>query len=342
MRVAHLLPNMVTGGRERMVAELCRHSYALGIEPTLIFYDPDIGDAAQIACDAPVLAINRNSASFAKSLRSALGPFDLVHAQGHISAHYVRQSGHAGPSVATIHVGMERNWRWLYSIRQGLRAMDQLTAVSEPLAKLYSRIAGRTVELVANGISLELFAGHRAQPPQSNDSFRFVMLSRLHEVKGHRDAIAAMDSLVANGLKAELLIAGEGPMESELQNLAATRPHISLVGPVTDAPAFLSGHHAFLLCSKHEGMPLAVVEAMAVGLPVICADIKGITATTGSAALLVQRQRPKDLVGAMQRLTTNPSLWKGMSEHSLQQSLKYDAHTVAEQYAEIYERLLLK
>lgn len=342
MRVAHILPNMAIGGRERMVAELCHHARGQGIEPTLIAYDPLDEGVAQIACDAEVIQLDRRRGGFARDLRKALAGFDVVHAQGHISAHYVRQSGFAGRTMATLHIGMEQSWRWLLSIRRGLRAMDHLTAVSEPMAELYARISARKIETIANGISLDRFAARPARLPAANEPFRFVMLSRLHPVKRHIDAIAATDYLIAAGRDVELVIAGEGPMLGRLNEIADSRPYVRIVGAIEDPASFLARHHAMLLCSDHEGLPLSLIEAMAGGLPVVASNVGGIADAAGEAALLVPPRDPGLTSFAMMRLLSDQKLWLALSQAGRARAETFDSAHVADHYAALYNRLLMR
>jgi glycosyltransferase involved in cell wall biosynthesis len=342
MRVAHLLPNMAIGGRERMVASLCAHSLEMGFEPALICYDPPDPKAAQIACDAPMIQLDRKSRGFAAELQDALASFDIVHSQGHIPAYYLNKSGYTGARLATMHIGMEDSWRWLLSVRQGLRAMDHLTAVSAPMAELYSRISGRQVDLIANGISLKGFVSHHARPAAANEPFRFVMLSRLHKVKRHVDAIAAIDCLAAAGQDVELVIAGEGPETAYLQKCAATRPYLRLVGAVGDIPPFLASHHGLILCSEHEGMPVTLIEAMAVGLPIIACNVGSVADVVGESALLVTPKRSDQLAMAMMRLVSERELWLRLSAQAAIQAPKFDAANMAQHYTALYKQLLMR
>jgi glycosyltransferase involved in cell wall biosynthesis len=319
MRVAHLLPNMVIGGRERMVASLCAQSIKSGFEPVLICYDPPDLKAAQISCNAQMIQLDRKKKGFISELSAALTSFDVVHAQGHIPAYYLEQTRFSGVKVATMHIGMEDSWRWLLPVRRGLRAMDHLTAVSRPMAKVYSGLAGRPV-----------------------DMFRFVMLSRLHKVKRHVDAIAAIDCLVAAGKDVELIIAGEGPEAVYLQKCAATRPYLRLVGAVSNVAPFLGAHHGLILCSEHEGMPVTLMEAMAVGLPIIACDVGSVADIVGTSALLVLPKRKDQLTMAMMQLVSDKDLWQRLAAQAAIQAPKFDAANMSKRYTELYKQLLMR
>jgi glycosyltransferase involved in cell wall biosynthesis len=195
---------------------------------------------------------------------------------------------------------------------------------------------------VSNGISIDRFAGHRARPRAANEPFRFVMLSRLHTVKRHQDAIAAMDCIMAAGQDVELVIAGEGAAKQRLQRLVASRPYVKLVGAVHNIAPFLANQHALLSCSEHEGMPVTLIEAMAAGLPIIASDVGGVSAVTGNAALLVAPKRPDQLAFNMMRLTGDPQLWSYLSQKGLRQAAAFDSRIMTDHYAALYQRLLLR
>ncbi|WP_382327082.1 glycosyltransferase [Hydrogenophaga sp. UC242_50] len=89
IRVAHLLPTMEIGGRERIVSDLCRTGPSLGIDPVLITYDPPTEGYSLIdAPGVPVIGLDRRDSAFPDRLRTILEwqKIHVLHAQGHISA----------------------------------------------------------------------------------------------------------------------------------------------------------------------------------------------------------------------------------------------------------------
>jgi glycosyltransferase involved in cell wall biosynthesis len=340
MRVAHILPNMNVGGRERMVAALCAAGPADGIEPVVIGYDIPKPDNARIETAAPYIQLDRSAADFPAQLKRVLSDqaVDVVHAQGHIPAHLLKHTAaFSGPQIATMHIGMQGSWRWLPQIRAGLRSVDGVYAVSQPMAKLYGRVCGRNVDVIHNGVDLHT---HRetAKAPRSAGPFRFAMLSRLDPVKRHRDAIAAMDRLVDAGYNVTLTIAGEGAEYNDLARLACARDYIKLAGAVSDTGTFLASHHGFVICSAHEGMPMAVLEAMAAGLPIIATQVGGIPAMLPRAAMLVPAKNITALSSAMALFVNTHDEWAMRSAASMKQAQQFDASFMAEAYHAIYRR----
>ena len=97
-----------------------------------------------------------------------------------------------------------------------------------------------------------------------------------------------------------------------------------------------------LLCSDHEGLPLSLIEAMAAGLPVIVSDVGGMAAAADGAALLVPPREPGLLSFALIRLLSDRGLWLSMAEAGCARAETFDSAHVADHYAALYNRLLMR
>ncbi len=344
LRVAHLLPNLAIGGRERIANALCEVGNGQGLSSILIGYDPLPDDLPSLSPLAPYHQLDRQTPGFAASLGALLKAqqIDVVHAQGHIPAIYLAQALSEMPrrpaSLATMHIGLQGTRRWLWAMRQGLRAMDGLTAVSRDLAQTYGRIAGRPVTVVANGIDCRDFAAINPRH-QHGEPFRFAMLSRLDRGKCHASAVRAADRLIAAGCDAELHIAGTGECRPELVEMATTRPWLILAGAVADPAAFLRGKHAFLLPSREEGMPLALAEAMASGLPAIVSDLPALRDMAGEAVRYVAVGNEAALAAAMHDLIRDPASRSHLARLARHRAQAFDIQSVSHRYHEFYRAL---
>ncbi|MFM2372613.1 MAG: hypothetical protein RIS85_2335 [Pseudomonadota bacterium] len=345
LRVAHLLPNLLVGGRERIVNLLSQEGERLGLTSLLIGYDPPPSQAAVLVPAAPYIQLDRRKADFADQLCAVLRShaIDVVHAQGHIPACYLASAlAHmpdAPSSFATMHVGLSGTRRWLWPIRRALRAMDGLSAVSKNMARTYSILSGRPVPVLTNGIDPQGLALNVSEWPPEKSPFQFAMLSRLARAKRHVDAIMAADRLVASGYVLELHIAGEGECLAELTALAETRPWLKLAGTV-DPTEFLHGKHGFLLPSAMEGTPLALLEAMAAGLPSIVSNLPSLRDVAGDATSYVAVSATTDLAKAMERLVSDPHHWKALSLAARRRAQDFDIRKISEHYRAYYDQVL--
>ena len=84
----------------------------------------------------------------------------------------------------------------------------------------------------------------------------------------------------------EVVVAGEGPERRRLEQAARGTP-VRFVGPVEDPTAFLRELDAFVLSSRDEGLPLALLEAMAAGLPCLATDVGDVREALGGVGLVV-------------------------------------------------------
>ena len=322
---------MVTGGRERIVAQLVAAARDMGVEPLVIAYDPDAPDR-RLAVDAPVLPLDRRAPGFAARLDGLLADqrIDLIHAQGHISAALARRT--RVPIVSTLHVALGGGWRWAPAIRAGLRRSRVVTAVSSDLARRFRLLAGE-IETIPPAVAI----GDVERQPR--DIFTIGIAARLHPVKRHADALAALRALGDRGVAARLRIAGQGALEPRLR-AAATEVNAVFDGDVADMPRWLAGRDAFVLPSDHEGTPLALMEAIAAGLPCVATRVGGVPALVGDAALLVERRRPAALADALERLARDPALRARLGAASKERMRGFSLAAQATAYRRCYDRAI--
>lgn len=331
---------MEIGGRERIVADLCRTAPALGIEPVLITYDVAPPGAAVIeASGVPVVALDRRDSAFRAQIGACLTRerIDVLHAQGHISAALAAGATGGVAMAATMHVALGSGWRWLLPIVRGLRAADALTAVSDDLARRFGRLVGRRIETIPTGVDLARFRPSE-RPRPVGQPFTIGIAARLHPIKRHGDAVAAMRILRQRGARCRMLIAGEGPCHDAIA-AAARGLDVELLGAVTDMPGFLHRLDAFLLPSDHEGTPAALLEAMACGLPCIATKVGGMPALLGEAGILVARRDPDAIADAVEWLASDPGARRTFGHRAAELALRQGSDAQAERYARLYRAL---
>ena len=187
-------------------------------------------------------------------------------------------------------LGLERRiegglWRWIF---RNTFAKADYTLVLAKRFKDCLRRWGVTnpVELSTTAVDASLLEGVSMPDPVvrfDGPPWRLLFLSRLELTKGVLETIRATIRLRESGLDVRLTIAGEGAAEGDVRRLVAEYPehsaYIDLVGfkhGIEKRDMFLS-HHVFCLPTSHgEGMPNAVLEAMAFGLPVFTTHAGGL------------------------------------------------------------------
>lgn len=172
----------------------------------------------------------------------------------------------------------------------------------------YPRFMRGRVFVVPNAVSPECF-DHEAAPEAIR---RVVSVGRFTGVKNFPLLLRAFADVCRGRPDMTLTLYGQGPLAREYTALAEAlgiAGRLALPGFVADVPQALSGGDLFVLPSDHEGMPNALMEAMAVGLPCISTDCLSGPADLideGETGLLVPVGDARALAAAMQRLAGDP------------------------------------
>ncbi|QLL44321.1 glycosyltransferase family 4 protein [Sulfitobacter pontiacus] len=207
---------------------------------------------------------------------------------------------------------------------------DQLDLKKLGLLPIHAKTA------VVNGSGVDLAHFHPRPLPTSN--MRFLLVARLLGDKGIREYAAAAETLSKAWPKAEFHLVGgfdsspNGIPEKELRRWVEAG-HIKWHGPMKDVRQSLEDCSVYVLPSYREGTPRSVLEALAVGRPIITTDAPGCRETVrdGVNGFLVPVRDPIALADAMKRFLTNPRLLHPMAEASLTIAReKYDVRKVNE------------
>lgn len=271
MRILHCVFTRSLFGSERYAADLARLQLQKGHE-VHIAVDPRARVPEIIA---PGVVVHRVGRLFRRwrlaRLAQRLRP-DVAHA--HLSAACKALSGLGAlvPTVATLHVG--------YKARQHARlaGLIALTARAEEDAR-QAGFTGRLAK-IWNWAPAAADPGPDAGPRLREslsiapDAFIVGFVGRLHPSKDPETLVRAFKAATLPG--ATLLLAGEGPERPALEQIIASDPAIRLLGYRTDAPALYRAFDLFVLPSRFEQVPLAILEAMGAGLPVIVSNIESL------------------------------------------------------------------
>jgi len=135
----------------------------------------------------------------------------------------------------------------------------------------------------------------------------------LIEAKGLLELMDAWPLLLRDVPDAQLVLVGSGPLEAELRRRAAAPPllgRVHLAGEVPDVRPYLRAAAAFVFPSWAEGLPNALLEAMAMSLPCVATAIGSIVdaVADGEEALLVPARSPQGLAAALAKILTRPAL----------------------------------
>ena len=220
-------------------------------------------------------------------------------------------------------------------------ARSQLMALSDPEA--WERL-----DVVHVGIPVDQFT--RSKPSSAGRREPTILyIGRLVPEKGQAVLLDAVALLAARGRLVDVTLAGEGPLRQALERRAeqlGIASQVSFLGAVGQdrLRALYEDASIFCLPSFAEGVPVVLMEAMAMGLPVVSTRITGIPELIedGSSGLLVAPGRPDELADRLEWLLADPALRRELGTEAREAVLReFDAERSAEQLYELFRERLL-
>jgi glycosyltransferase involved in cell wall biosynthesis len=358
MRVLHVITGLGAGGAEQQVRLLCRHSQVEAEVVTLT--NPGVVAAGLVSDGVPVTDVamrsNRDLRGLIRLVRlMRRGRFDCVHVHlfraqlfGRLAArlagvpHVVATEHSLGDRLIEGRPVNRPGVRLLY--RAAERLGERTIAVSATTARRMLRwgVPADRVTVVPNGVDLEAFAfrpedgaAMRARLGLPGDAVVVGTVGRLVPTKRTDlllEAIASIPHVVG-------LVVGSGPAEDDLRALAVrlgVSDRVVFAGERDDVPAALAAMDVFVSACPEEAYGLAVIEALAAGLPVAyvaCPALQEQAADQAPRAVRVAPD-PEALAAAVRGLITVAG-----SRTPAPVTARYDIRCVAARVDEEYARL---
>lgn len=362
LRIAHLIETDGPGGAERTVANIATALQDAGSENLVIL--PANGEgwlASELAgtgvavehfhLDRPV------SPACGRWLAATLSRYRASVAHSHefsMAVYGAWAAWRAGiPHVITMHGSRyyAQRLRRRLAMRMAVAASGQLVAVSKPLAGHLSTalwVGTSRVAVVPNGVTFRPVRDStlRAELGLEQDARLLVAVGNLYPVKGHRVLLEAFAMLQDRHRSVHVALAGRGELAGELaawvheQGLAH---RVHFLGLRSDIPNLLAGTDIFVLPSLSEGLPLALLEAMFAGRPIVATRVGEVPTALGEgdAGLLVEPGDPAALAAALDRLLSDPTGAQELARHAERRAASlYDVSHMVAQYVRIYGELL--
>lgn len=349
INVAHVTWGLDVGGMEKLLVEFARHRdkdrFRLHFV-SLKERGPLAGEIERLGSE--VIALDRP-----EGLRPDLVPLlrslfrrrriDVVHTHNSRALFYgapaARWAGverviHTWHGIDTADTAKQR-----VVLRMLSQLVDTMVAVSEEAAGLMrSRGVPRSkVAVIHNGIDIARFAFSGPALQQ-----RLVCVARLRPEKDLGTLLRAAGILAERNVDFELHIAGDGECRQELERLAGDlnlSTRVRFAGLIQDVANFLRQGRVFVLSSLTEGISLTLLEAMAVGLPVVATAVGGNSEVVddGVTGLLVPSRDPEALADALGRLLADADLCRRMGAAGRTRvEERFDIRRMVRQYEALY------
>ncbi len=365
LHVVHGVLSLELGGLERVVLDLVRAGNDQGYRSSVVCIDQRgrLAETAEaLGARVHCLDAARDRAGASRSARALFAQIrpDLLH------THQIGALWHLGRALESDHVAVvhtehsdhprlargfaarcRSRLRWY---RSG-RLAQRFCCVSDDIAhsaRRFGTLPARKVAVVHNGIDTELFAasapnhGLRRALGIPDHAFVFGTVGRLNEVKRQDLLIRAFARVLAVHPGAWLMLVGDGQERAALERVAqsANVAHRTIfTGYQARTELYLAAMDAFVLSSRHEGLPLSLLEAWAAGLPVVSSAVGGVvrTVSDGRNGLLFPSGDEHALAASMRRLIDAPELAASLAEAGRERVLAhYSLQGMAQRYHRHY------
>lgn len=279
--------------------------------------------------------------------------YHILHTHSSIAA---RLAGlFSGSALIVTKHGLEAPARgFLGKIASGIAGAflaDRYIAVSEAVAAalVHQGVPAAKVTVVHNGIEPPPPGVRGMGEPlreRLGQGLIVGMVARMSPEKDY-DTFFKAASLVSRVIPSSRFLAvGDGPERPRLEGLVrdmGMTERVTFTGHVRDIWSVLGALDIMVLSSKHEGLGLAALEAMACGVPVVASSVGGLTEVIahGETGLLFTAGCPGDLAGALLYLAQAPDRARRMGQAAMDSVLsRFSASKMAEETAAIYRRHL--
>jgi glycosyltransferase involved in cell wall biosynthesis len=352
INIAHVCWQLELGGLERLLVDFARHADRERFSLRCI----SLNGRGRIADELEALGVEvtsfpetrRPGAIMIGRLVELLARWDIRIVHTHNSAPLM----YAAPAAAlvgamVVHTrhgrGMSATRRQRTLARAASHLVERFVCVSAESAAIasYQRFCPQRINVIRNGVNLEIFPyrGLKSDGP-------IVAVARLSPQKDLGSLIRAMALAVRENSTLRLEIAGEGESRLELENLISEfdlHEHVGLLGAVDDIPGLLQSASQFVLSSRHEGLSLSILEAMATGLPVVATRVGGNAEVVvdGRTGFLVEPGDPQAIANALLTIHHDPTRARRMGAAGRRRvEGQFDVHRMIQQYETLYSEVV--
>lgn len=266
---------------------------------------------------------------------------DVVHAHLYYGVLFSAWNGR--PVVYTNHSVRVRFPRAVYRILLN-NILAAYVGISTVCAAALRKKSCFPVVQINNGVDRARLALGLDAPSSEKGSFVFLAVGRLVKEKNYPRLLASLGRLPEN-LSWRLQIAGEGSERHALEEMSdrmGLSDRIEFLGAVTDVAKRMSEASAFVMSSDWEGLPIALIEATLMGLPVVVTNVGGCAEVVHAACngIVVDEMSEEAFSDALRRMLEDSDLRRSFSRNALLYGSKYELSTALDQHLKLYSSVL--
>lgn len=364
MKILHVISSGGMYGAEAVILDLSRALRRMGHTSEIGLFENSASLNMDLATRARAEGIRTHAIPCAGQLDLSLPArlrqlahresFDVLHTHGYKGDVYAFWAMHAIdlPLVATCHNWIEGDLALrIYGglDRFALKRFSGVAAVSQDVQQrlIGAGVRSDRTRLIRNGVDLRALASiTRDRAMLAGQSLTIGIVARLSPEKGVDIFLRAASLIAQHTPQARFLVAGDGPERGSLEALIAEL-HLEgravLLGRQEDMPGFYAKLDLLVLSSRTEGLPMALLESMASGLPVVATRVGEVPQVVqdGETGHIVPVGDATAIADAVIRMTSDPELLRHMgSRAQAYVAAHFSADRMAAEYLEFYKGVL--
>ena len=369
-RVLLVIKCFDVGGAERLLVEMAarRDREAFEYEAAHVLKDADGLSSAMRSTGTPVHSLGatgdwdlRWTIAFRRLLVE--GRYDVVHFHLPYTASVGRWVVRSIPRKSRPKVVYTEHGTWSFTpapVRMlngaGIRLDDALVTVSESARQNLPKSLQPRAEVLIHGVDFSRSRDALRDKERIRESVRdefgipsdhmlVLKVGNLRREKGYEVILEAARILVARGVPVSFITVGHGPLAEKMQQLhdeLGLGERFRFLGVRDDVIRLMAGSDIFTMSSHLESLPLVVMEATSLGLPMVltaAGEIPRIL-TDSVDALVVPTGRPDLLAEALERVVRDPALRESLGKAALVRSEMFDVTSAARRIEALYNRIL--
>jgi glycosyltransferase involved in cell wall biosynthesis/GNAT superfamily N-acetyltransferase len=363
VQVLWVVKGLGPGGAERLLcAAAASHSEGVHIECSYVlpWKDHLVGELEAAGVTTQCLSRKRSDVRWPVQLVRLVrsGRFDVVHVHSPLPGSVARLAARSMPASSRPAVVSSEHNRWA-THRLPTRLFNRITsrwnsatiAVTDEVRSSITGPAAKQAVTLRHGIDVaqaQAELAHRAAVRSElgigADEFVVGTVANFRPQKDYPNLLQAARLLADRGVPVRFVAVGQGPQEAEIRALHADLDlgdRVVLTGFRDDAVRLMAACDAFTLASKWEGLPVAVMEALALGLPIVSTDVGGMAEelTNEVDALLVPSGDAGALADAIERVATDAALRGGLAAASFSRACEFGVDRTVAEIEAVYARV---
>ncbi len=366
IRVLWLVKGLGPGGAEHLLVAAAavhdRTAFHFDADYLLPWKDALVPNLESLGVQTHCLEVrDERDLRWASRLRAQLqrDPVDILHAHSPYPAGIARLVVRSLPKrvrprlVYTVHntfPSFSTPTRILNGLTYPLDDAD-LAVSAEVHETIWPRLRDRT-EVVVHGVVLDDVRAQlahrddaRAELGLAPNEIVVGTIANFRAQKDYPNLLATARVLLDRGWKGRIVAVGQGPLEAEMRALhdrLGLGDRVLLLGQRADAVRVLAACDIFTMASDNEGLPVALMEALALGLPVAATAVGGIpdAMTDGVEGLLVPPKQPEALADAIEAITDDDERRAEMAAAARATGARFDIRVAVTRIEQLYRELV--